>query len=72
MGKKSIIFEIHKGDTTSIVDSLSKYVIDLNIRDAGLADRDIYCVWLHCKNKNYDNCLTAIINLAKDGIDIQR
>ena len=74
MYRKKIIFEIVKTDATCIIDTLSKYAVvgGLSIQDGGLADREIYCVVLTCKKKYFDESLSAIIDLVKKGVSIQR
>lgn len=74
MSKKTIIFEIVKQDTVRVIDTLSKYAVigGLSIQDGGLADRDIYCVVLKCKKKDFNDGLNSITDLAKDGVSIQR
>lgn len=74
MSKKTIIFEIVKKDTISIIDTMSKYAVcgGLSIQDGGLADRDIYCVVMKCKKKDFDDCLSSIMDLAGNGVSIQR
>lgn len=77
MFKKLIMFEIRKMDTVKVIDTLSKYktgliyaISDLSIVDAGLADRQIYTVSLHCKAKELEKCLNDILKLNRRGVVI--
>lgn len=77
MFKKFIMFEIRKMDAVKVIDALSKYktgliygVSDLSIVDAGLVDRQIYTVSLHCRVKDMERCLNDILKLNRRGVVI--